>query len=327
MKTPDLHDQFLNCLKSRFSSAEIKSQIVHTLGVTPDAAYRRTSGQVLFTPREIGILSRKLGISLDRLLYKSSGEVVWMPFILEFPLHARSMDSLYGIIDYYLKRIEAIVSLAGSPSELGSIYNNLPLEFYIHCPVLTKFMFFSWGHNFMGSEEFDDYSQWQLPENVSALSERIKAVYRFDRAYYIWDSALVWSLVRRVRELHRMRVIDTPGKEEIREAVSHMLSDLEKTLNGTHASQIGLLPDMEFYVSNINLGFTNNSYSAGEKHLVTFQTNFSFCGIEDNPESFRKMKDWMDSFKRVSVQLSTAGRSERKLFFDNQHKIIEQFLG
>lgn len=327
MKTPNLNDRFIHALKCRFTRKEIKYQTAVMLGLSLDAAYRRISGEVLFTPREIGIVCKNLGISLDRLLDRPTDNVVWMPFILEMPLRNRSMEDLFILIDFSLERIGNIVENTGYSSEFGSLYNTLPLEFYIHSPVLTKFMFFQWGHNYIGSEEFEDYSQWQLPEELCNLSERVKAVYTFDSSYYVWDSALMWYLVRDINRLHLIRVITTNEMIEIREALKDMLSKIEMTLNGTYVPSIGMVPGMTFYVSNINLGFTNHYFSSGDKHFVTFLTNFSYSMIENNPESFNKMKDWTDSFRKVSKQLSSSGRIERKLFFNNQHHIIKQLLG
>lgn len=187
-------------------------------------------------------------------------------------------------------------------------------------------MFFRWGYNFVYTGEFDDYSKWEPPVKLNDLPERIKSVYKFHNAYYVWDAALIWSLVQELNNLYLMRIITTIEMEEIRNALKDMLSKMEKTLDGTHVPSIGLLPDTTFYVSNIALGFTNIYFNAAEKHFVSFRNNYSFSMINDNTESFTKLKDWSDSFKCLSRQLSGAGRIERKLFFDNQHRIIEQFL-
>lgn len=325
MMTPDLHERFITALKSRFPRKEIKHRVADLLGLSLDAAYRRVSGQVLFTPREIGIICMSLGISIDSLLYEDSQNIVWMPFILEIPIHVRSMDKLLDMIDFNLDTLINMSDKASSPEFVG-IFNSLPLEFYIHSPILTKFMFFKWGRNFIGSEEFEKYSDWRLPDRLSRTADLLKSVPPFKQNYYVWDAALIWSLVRELDNLYRMRVMTSHEMEEVRDALKEILFALEKSLNGT-GSSMNLSPEMSFYVSNIDLGFTTCFFESRQRHFVTFLNNFCFCMIHDNPDSFLKLKKWADSFKEISKQISPAGLVERKLFFDNQHKLIDFFLG
>lgn len=327
MKTPDLHDRFVRFLKERFSPRDLKHQIAGILGLSLDAAYRRVSEQVLFTPREIGIVCQRLGISLDRFLHKSDDNVIWMPFVLKLPHSARSMDELFDQIDFNLEARKKITGNSGYPSEFGGVYNSLPLEFYIQSPALTKFMFFKWGRSFIGPEEFDNYAEWEIPERLSAISKSMKCITKFDAAYYVWDVELIWSLACELDNFHRMHVITTPEMEQIRDALKEILTTLEKTLNGTRGTSMELVSEADFFVSDIDIGFSNYFLQSGDRHLVTFLNNFSFSTIDNNIESFKELKEWTDSFQKLSKQLSGSGSIERKLFFDHQHKIIEQLLG
>ena len=169
------------------------ARISDILRLEKESVYRRIAGRVNFSVREMGILARELGVSLDSLLYRDK-EFQWLPFRLESPQQFRSMDSFYEMIEFNQKCIGEITR--DEPGETGNVYNSLPLEFFISSPLLTKFMFFKWGNYFVRSEEFNSFSGWELPDRVKAIAARCAGLYYIREAFYIWDSSLVWTLVR-----------------------------------------------------------------------------------------------------------------------------------
>ena len=60
--------------------------------------------------------------------------------------------------------------------------------------------------------------------------------------------------------------------------------------------------------------------------MAFFQTNYSHCMIDNDLESFNKLKAWIDSFRHISTVLSRSGRTERRIFFDTQLKLIDLIL-
>lgn len=103
------------------------------------------AGKVNFSIREMGILAKILNISLDSLLYQEE-DIQWLPFILETPLKFHSIDALCDMIDLNFKQIEEINQ--DEPGTSGNVYHSLPLEFFVHSPLIMKFMFFKWGYIF-----------------------------------------------------------------------------------------------------------------------------------------------------------------------------------
>ena len=105
-----------------------------------------------------------------------------------------------------------------------------------------------------------------------------------------------------------------------------ILSQLEKTLNGTRTPRIPLPSETDFLVSSINVGFSSSYFFSGKKHLALFQTNFFFSMIQDSEDNFNKIKEWINSLCHISTLLSRSGRIERRLFFNTQYRIIDEIL-
>lgn len=323
MKKPNLHEEFLKALQLKVPQKDLAAKVGDILRIERDAAYRRLSGKVAFSVQEIGILAGRLNISLDKLI-RINKERIWLPFILEYPMKMTSMDNLMDMGEAQLERIGA---LKGNPRETGNIFSGLPMEFYLYSPILFKFMFFRWGHHFIGTEEFNNYRDWKIPERILAWPDKVRDIYHFDKAYYIWDEALLSNIAREVAGFYRMHIITVEEKNEIRESFKDMLNRIEKSLNGTYIPSYIDVGEVDFYVSPVSLGFTSTYFMAGDSHVLELLTNFSFAVFEDDFESFKKMKQWLDSFKNISTMLSRGGRLERRVYFEQQRQIIDNILG
>lgn len=324
MSREDLHDAFIGELSRKVPRrADLVNQIADILKLEKESVYRRMAGKVNFSVRETGILAQALNISLDNLLDRDR-KVQWLPFVLTSPMQHRSMDSFCDMIDRDLEKIREINR--DEPGETGNVYNSLPMEFFISSPLLMKFMFFKWGNYFVRSEEFNDFSAWQMPERLAVIPAKYGEIYKFREAFHIWDSSLIWALCREIVNFYRMHVITEAEKREIRHELKELLSRIEQGLNGTYVSNVPFPEALDFYVSSINVGFTGSYYASGNRQLALLQTNFSFSLIENSEETFRQIKEWMRSLCNISTLLSRSGRIERRLFFENQHKIIDQLL-
>jgi len=321
----DLQDEFIAALYAKVPRRiDLENRIADILDIEKDAAYRRLSGKVNFSIREMGILADQFRISLDRLMHAGS-EHLWIPFTLESPVREKSIDAICDIIDIYLARLKIITK---DPTESGNVYCSLPMEFYMHSPLLTKFMFFKWGHYFVATDEFNEFSSWELPARLTNLKEKIVDSCVFYKSFYIWDSSLIWSLALEVKNFYKMHIITADEKDAIRQELRILMRNFEKFLNGTIPPfDMPPFPEIDFYVSSINMGFTSSYYSSTKMFTSSFHTNFSFAAIEDCYESFKRMKDWIDSLRNISTLLSKSGRIERRLFFETQDKIINQILG
>lgn len=320
----DLHDEFINELGKRFpKKIDLVNYLQDTLKFEKENIYRRLSGKVNFSVREMGIIAKSLDMSVDSIMYKREN-IQWLPFMLESPLKIHSMDMLADIVDHNFSRLQHMTR--DEPGESGNIYSSLPLEFFVSCPMIMKFMFFKWGNYFVRSDEYSNFSEWELPERISSIMARHSDIYNFHKSFYIWDSSMIWTLVREIDTFHKMNIITAEEKEGIKEELKELLSRLEKILNGTYTPAIPLSTEMDFYVSSMHVGLTSCYYHAGDKHLAMLQTNFSFSKIENSSEGFEKIKEWIESFRDISTLLSRSGRVERRLFFDTQYKTIDQIL-
>ena len=325
MNNVDLHEEFISNLYAKVPRrADLVNRVSDILLIEKESASRRLSGRVCFTVREMGMLASELHISLDGLLLKNR-EYQLMPLFLQSPMRQNSMDIMCDTIDLNLG---VMLDICTESAEAGNVYNSLPVEFFMYSPLLTKFMFFKWGYYFVGSGEFRNFSDWKLPRKLACLRQKFeKALSCFDSNFYIWDSSLVWTLSDEIRNFHMMHIITDAERDAIRDELKNVLDRLEDFLERRYIPDMPFIPNMSFYVSTMNMGFTSSYFASAGKFAALMQTNFSYSFIDDNYAGFSKVREWIRSLRSFSMLLSDSGLIERRLFFERQRRIIDTVLG
>jgi len=318
----DLQKAFIKALNRQYPK---KTVLVDTLSniisVEKDGIYRRLSGKINFTINEMATISRELNIPVDRLINKKDDTVVSIPFVLKEPLRMSSLENLLDSIDLGLEQITAIGGIC------GSVFKSLPTECYLHLPLFSRFMFFRLGYYFVGTREFQNFSQWEMPERGLALTDKIKEVHRhLDSVFYILDEFIFSSLAIEVLNFHRMQVITDSEKDQIRDELYSLLDSMEQMVSGL-SSPIPITANRAFYISPISLGFDINYFINGDKYHISLYTDLCYSLAENNPEEFLRLKEWIDSFRNISTSISDNGLTERTRFFNFQRRLIAQILG
>jgi len=317
MNKIDLLEKFIQILNTKYPRRyELVSVIEEKLNIERESASRRLSGRVQFTIRELGILAYELDISLDNLLQPEEYNSV--PFMMQAPFTAHSMDIL---IEQMGKNVSKLESICNKTSEIGSIFNSLPAEFYIPHPNLAKFMHFKWGHYFIGSKEFDKYESWKIPRSILDIHDRIMALHgEYKKIVCFWDISLIWNLVKDIEYFLQIHAINRTDAELIQQDLFEMLDNVEAIAKGTRKDNLS--PEFNFYISSVHLGMTYSYFLSNISCASSFNTYFMRSIFSENHETCMKVRDWIISMKKVSTLISGSGEKERILFFEEQRKIV-----
>ena len=129
------------CLDNLFtgSKSNIANVLMDNLFIGREAVYRRLRGEVPFTLTEAAIISRKLGVSLDKMIGVSFKENA--VFDMNVVHHSNPFETYYDIINKYT---ELLKSIEDDPiSELATSSNTIPQTLYLKHDILSKFRLFN----------------------------------------------------------------------------------------------------------------------------------------------------------------------------------------
>lgn len=313
-----LLDNFINALHERINKrSELVRFISEVLNIEKGSVSRRLNKKVYFSIDEMGILSTKLGIPIDSLINKGKS----FPFTLYPPMSANSMRVL---IEDIRTKLENVNSICGEYIEYGSIFTFPPIEFLIPYKNLLKFSYFKWGYFHINSEEFSDFSSWNIPDELFSLNYDITNAYdKLSQVCYIWDPICLWALARDIKFFLSTNILDSKNAELLKDDLHKMLDDLERLAGSGISYYFDKQKKIEFFVSSIFLGGDYIYYIADNKEYSAFRTSFMNSDQLNNTEQGMQIKTWIDSMKKISTSITQCGIKERKIFFNEQHDIVD----
>mgnify|MGYP003623602202 FL=1 len=212
-------------------------------------------------------------------------------------------------------------SLHEEPSEIGIVFDSIPLEFSGHYKTIDKFIFFKWGHYFVGSREFDDFSSWEYPERLHNISKGIRNIpEQYNSLYYIWDISVIWNLVKEIRHFHDMHIVNDEDLALIKKELFDFLDYMEDMAKGAFLNKD---QKVDFYISNVNIGMYGY-YHFSPNHQFSFMKNYFIQSAASQDYIIsNKLREWVDEMKKVSTLISGSGAKARKLFFEEQRSIVD----
>ncbi|MDU1891226.1 MAG: hypothetical protein E6767_11090 [Dysgonomonas sp.] len=321
MKQSNFLNNFINALYQKIKRrSDLVLFISETLNIERDAASRRLNKKVYFNVEEIGTLSLKLGISLDSLLNNTNYHFHSPPFSIHFPMEAQSMNQLANKIE---SDLQILGNVCAEQAECGFIFTFPPIEFLIPYKHLLKFAYFKWGYYYVGASDFNNYATWETPESLLMLNDKIMEVYnRWEKVLYIWDISAIWSLVKDIMYFNSLDSLNHNDTKVLKVELHDMLYQLETKMSGASPYPIHSR-EIDTYVSGVHIGANFSYYISENSSYNTFHTYFAGTNYNDDHQTSIQLKEWMNSMKKVCSLISGSGARERKLFFDEQHKIVD----
>lgn len=321
MKKINLHEKFIEALNYKISRrSELVAKVADVLKIERESASRRISGRVQFSIFEMGILAKEMKISLDAVLYQG-GDYYSIPVRMDFPGMLHTLDGLVDLIESYVMKMD---NTNDGKTELGVIFDSLPIEFYFPHHHLCRFMFFKWGHYFVKSEEFRTFTNWQLPGRLIQQGEKIMNLYQeYDTVFYIWDLSTIRNLANDLKFFGSIYAISKEDADLIKDDIHNMLSNLENVAKGVKKDS--KQPDtIDFYITTVDIGMSCFYHLSQNNWASNIRTYFLHTPLLGDYDTCQKIREWVHSMKNVSTLISGGGEKERRTFFEEQHRIIDE---
>lgn len=319
MNNLDLNEKFLGALRKKITKqTALVTTVEEVLKIEKESAYRRVKGIVQFSVREMGILARSLNISLDNLLTDDKTNVVNLRVFS--PRVEGSLDERTESVSEYLEKIRTFG--CSSDSEIGGIYTNLPIEYYVPYDYLFKLIYYRWAFYYVGPEKCRNFASWKIPDNILKFCSPIMNIYEnTKKVLYVWDKYIIHDLVEDIKFYISIGMINKEDVERIKKDMHTMLSDLERLLSAGGPEDN--LEKIEFYISNMKMGVTY-IYTWNKEYKSSYMATLSLIStINEDETTCNNIRMWVKSLKKISTLISGTGDKERILFFRDQRQIVD----
>ena len=137
----ELNTNLIEAAKERFpAKGQLANILMDTLYMGKEAIYRRLRGEVPFTFQEAAVISKELGISLDRIAGVSFSNNAM--FDINVVDHNEPFETYYDFLNKHVKLFHTLRE--DTSAVLGTASNVIPQTLYLKHELLAKFRFFKW---------------------------------------------------------------------------------------------------------------------------------------------------------------------------------------
>ena len=316
MITNELNTGLVNAVKEKLPSKDnLANALMDILYIGKEAIYRRLRGEVPFTLAEAAVISRKLGISLDKMIGVSFRDNA--VFDMNIVSSEKPFEAYYSILE---KQVDLFRSVKeDETSEIGTSSNSIPQTLSLKYNMLSKFRLFKWMYQ-NENIKCKHFEEMEIPQKmVEKQKEYSDLVSHIHSVDYIWDNMIFSHLVNDIQYFCSIHLITDEDKDMLKEELFLLIDEMEE-LSARGKSKAG--NDVKIYISNIN-------FEATYSYLDTSSTQLSLIRIysinsitTQDQEMFRGLKEWIQSLKKFSTLISESGEMQRIQFFKQQREII-----
>ena len=317
MITNELNTGLVNAVKEKLPSKDnLANALMDILYIGKEAIYRRLRGEVPFTLTEAAVISRKLGISLDKMIGVSFRDNA--VFDMNIVSSEKPFEAYYSILE---KQVDLFRSVKeDETSEIGTSSNIIPQTLSLKYNMLSKFRLFKWMYQ-NENIKCKHFEEMEIPQKmVEKQKEYSDLVSHIHSVDYIWDNMIFSHLVNDIQYFCSIHLITDEDKDMLKEELFLLIDEMEE-LSARGKSKAG--NDVKIYISNIN-------FEATYSYLDTSSTQLSLIRIysinsitTQDQEMFRGLKEWIQSLKKFSTLISESGEMQRIQFFKQQREIID----
>ena len=316
MITNELNTGLVNAVKEKLPSKDnLANALMDILYIGKEAIYRRLRGEVPFTLTEAAVISRKLGISLDKMIGVSFRDNA--VFDMNTVSSEKPFEAYYSILE---KQVDLFRSVKeDETSEIGTSSNIIPQTLSLKYNMLSKFRLFKWMYQ-NENIKCKHFEEMEIPQKmVEKQKEYSDLVSHIHSVDYIWDNMIFSHLVNDIQYFCSIHLITDEDKDMLKEELFLLIDEMEE-LSARGKSKAG--NDVKIYISNIN-------FEATYSYLDTSSTQLSLIRIysinsitTQDQEMFRGLKEWIQSLKKFSTLISESGEMQRIQFFKQQREIV-----
>ena len=311
------YHEFMSALKEIIpKKAMLSNTIADLLALDKDAVYRRLRGDVNFSFAEMAILSKKLGISLDRLIGIESKLNKPAQIVLTKSINPSELD--YRLFNDYINLLKFIKD--EPDTQLLESSNAVPLSIYFDYENLTRLYMFAWNlaSSFGNALPFHEII---IPERMRLIQKNYSYYSRHIKStQFLWDRMIFQRMTDNIKFSINLNVIRDEDLSKIKDDLLAMLENLEKLAGTGRFEDTG--NKVSIYISDLLIETNHSCIKSKNLHLTQHKT-FLLNAISSMDEDvFKEVSHWIFALQRKSTLISVSGEKMRTDYFNTQRKII-----
>ncbi len=319
MKNDLLYDNFIEAIKEKIPErTKIAHVLMDILSIEKEAVYRRLRREVPFTFAEVASISSKLGILLDNIV--CSGHTNDRPFHMKLYERDETPDIGRRLLSQFTSVLQQ--GVLHEKTEVACASNILPQSLYYHYDSLSRFYLFKWFYQYGDPTLVRNYRDISLsPADSEARCRFIAYAQNAESTSFVWDHMILYYLVNDIRYFAGIQMISEGEQAEMKNDLFLLVDRIEEI------AATGAYPatgkKVNLYISDINFD-TSYCYISTPRQKLSMIRAFTLNAVATSDErTYERLKNYITSLQRLSSLISVTGEKQRKRFFSDQRKLID----
>lgn len=319
-----LNERLISAMREELpDNSNLAQFLMEILSLGKEAVYRRLRGEVVFTFEDVARISRKLGVSLDKVVCESKvfDEDKWV-FVNTSTLSS-SLSTKY--IEQYKKKLKTLSEIINDINKPKAVFRNATCQipFFLLIPYKTLITFCHYKRAYLieGTNPKFRLSDLSIPQELyDAERSLYKISSNIPKQLLILDRRCFLVMVEDINYFYQRNLISAEERLQLKNELSATLLQLEKiAATGKYNENV----EVSLYLCDVNLASSYAHFEANNYQVAMQLIYLVDLLIFYAPKVCQIQKEWIESLKRYSTLISETGEVPRLNFFETQREILE----
>ncbi|WP_449389390.1 XRE family transcriptional regulator [Chryseobacterium lineare] len=305
--TKDMHQEFLlREIRRRIGDSSLNDEIANILGISYDAAHRRTSLKAKFSFEEALELAKYYQISLDQFISSDQQIVV---------RKTSAVTKTEDLESFFRNNLGVFENLP--LSDAMTIYysaKDIPFFYTLSDTLLSRFKIYVWMNLLNAKQVFVPFLQFS-PPNFESKTKELRKKYEEQNVVELWNDMTVSSILQQILFYYETGLLKKNEAQIILEELKELIEYIElKTENN---------PKFHLYENELMHLSNDIFFHHPKQSLFALPTNmFGYILIND-AKTCNETLNYFEHQIKNSKSLNTSGNRDRKIFFNKMYQQIE----
>lgn len=303
----DMHQEFLlREIRRRIGDRSLNDEIANILGISYDAAHRRTSLKAKFSFEEALELAKYYQISLDQFISSDKQIVV---------RKTSAVTKTEDLESFFRNNLSVFENLP--LSDAMTIYysaKDIPFFYTLSDTLLSRFKIYVWMNLLNAKQVFIPFQHFSAPDFETNTKE-LKKNYESQNVTELWNDSTISSILQQILFYNETGLLKKNEAQVILIELQELIEYIEqKTENN---------PRFHLYENELMHLSNDIFFHHPQQSLFAIPTNmFGYILINDI-KTCDETKNYFEHQIKNSKSLNTSGNRDRKIFFNKMYEKIE----
>lgn len=309
------------------TNTSLVNELIDSLDLSMDSAYRRLRGDTSLTLDEIVLLCNKYKISFDSFINIESGNVTF-----NYNNMANKVESFTKYMQSTLQDLTTIHT--AKQKQIIYACEDIPIFYNMYFSDIAAFKMFYWMKSILNVEELEGekFDTNKLSDEIKEMGKKVFELYTEIPSIEIWTDTTIHSTVKQIRFYWASGMF--ASKDDALKVCTSLKEEITVIQKQAEAGSKILLPgrdtiynnNYELYFSEIEI--TNNTVLVrlGETKVV-FLGHHTFNTMSTSNRTYcNETEAWLENIIKKSTPLSGVSEKHRYQFFKNSFAAIDEMV-